>query len=150
MIKKILKVVGYTLGGLLSVALVLSALVYFQSSRESAANLALLGRVAPVLDTAGFSYRDLNKNGRLDIYEDNRAGIDSRIEDLLSQMNIEEKAGLMFITMAAMNKPIPSTIKSRLRRYALQAFSVRARFTATMQAVRTIKYLRDAALAHPM
>lgn len=36
--------------------------------------------------------------------------------------------------MAAMNKPIPSTIKSRLRRYALQAFSVRARFTATMQA----------------
>ena len=104
MIKKILKVVGYTLGGLLSAALVLSALVYFQSSRESAANMALLGKVAPVLEAGGFSYRDLNKNGRLDIYEDSRAGIDNRIEDLLGQMNLEEKAGLMFITMAAMNK----------------------------------------------
>lgn len=104
MIKKILKVVGYTLGGLLSAALVLSALVYFQSSRESAANMALLGKVAPVLVSGGFSYRDLNKNGRLDTYEDSRAGIDNRIEDLLGQMNLEEKAGLMFITMAAMNK----------------------------------------------
>lgn len=104
MIKKILKVAGYTLGGILSVVLLLLAFVYIKSSRESTANMALLGKVAPVLVSGGFSYRDLNKNGRLDIYEDSRAGIDNRIEDLLGQMNLEEKAGLMFITMAAMNK----------------------------------------------
>ena len=34
---------------------------------------------------------DLNKNGRMDVYEDPKAEIDSRIADLLSQMNLEEK-----------------------------------------------------------
>jgi len=42
------------------------------------------------------SYRDLNKNQKLDIYEDSTQPIEARIEDLLSQMTIEEKAGLMF------------------------------------------------------
>ncbi|NDV80473.1 glycoside hydrolase family 3 N-terminal domain-containing protein [Bacteroides sp. 51] len=34
---------------------------------------------------------DLNKNGRMDIYEDPSAPIDARITDLLSQMTVEEK-----------------------------------------------------------
>src|SRR5437660_11209574 len=34
---------------------------------------------------------DLNKNGRKDVYEDSRAPIDRRGEDLLSQMNLDEK-----------------------------------------------------------
>ena len=34
---------------------------------------------------------DLNKNGRMDVYEDPTAEIDSRIADLLSQMNLDEK-----------------------------------------------------------
>ena len=34
---------------------------------------------------------DLNKNGRKDIYEDPSQPIEKRIEDLLSQMNVEEK-----------------------------------------------------------
>ena len=42
--------------------------------------------------------RDLNKNGRLDPYEDPRRPIDERVEDLLAQMTLEEKAGLMFHT----------------------------------------------------
>ncbi|MDP3449587.1 MAG: glycoside hydrolase family 3 N-terminal domain-containing protein [Anaerolineaceae bacterium] len=45
----------------------------------------------------GFSFRDLNHNGKLDIYEDPRQPIETRIEDLLSQMTLEEKAGLMFM-----------------------------------------------------
>ncbi len=36
-------------------------------------------------------YIDLNKNGRMDIYEDPKAGIDRRIDDLLTQMTLEEK-----------------------------------------------------------
>ncbi len=44
----------------------------------------------------GFEFRDLNKNGKLDIYEDSRQPIEARVEDLLSQMNVEEKVGLMF------------------------------------------------------
>src|SRR6185503_3201125 len=34
---------------------------------------------------------DLNKNGRMDVYEDAKAEIDLRIADLLAQMNLEEK-----------------------------------------------------------
>ena len=39
----------------------------------------------------------------MDVYEDTRVAMDNRIEDLLSQMNVEEKAGLMFITMIGMD-----------------------------------------------
>jgi beta-glucosidase len=42
-------------------------------------------------------YRDLNKNGKLDIYEDSTQSVEARTNDLLSQMTIEEKAGMMFI-----------------------------------------------------
>jgi beta-glucosidase len=51
-----------------------------------------------------FSFRDLNKNGRLDPYEDPRRPIDERVEDLLTQMTLEEKAGLMFHMIAGVNK----------------------------------------------
>lgn len=34
---------------------------------------------------------DFNKNGKMDIYEDPKAQIDERIEDLLSQMTLDEK-----------------------------------------------------------
>jgi len=49
-------------------------------------------------------FRDLNKNGKKDIYEDAAESIERRIEDLLSQMTIEEKAGMMFINGTAINK----------------------------------------------
>ena len=51
----------------------------------------------------GFIFRDLNHNGRLDIYEDPRQPIAARVEDLLAQMTLEEKAGLLFINGAAVN-----------------------------------------------
>ena len=43
-----------------------------------------------------FLFRDLNKNQQLDIYEDARVSIELRVNDVLSQMTIEEKVGLMF------------------------------------------------------
>jgi len=35
---------------------------------------------------------DLNKNGRMDVYENSKADLDSRVTDLLSQMNLDEKS----------------------------------------------------------
>lgn len=49
-----------------------------------------------VLTDHDFQYRDLNKNGKLDVYEDKRQSIEDRIDDILSQMTIEEKAGMMW------------------------------------------------------
>jgi beta-glucosidase len=51
---------------------------------------------APVLEIDGLSFRDLNKNDTLDIYEDFRVSVGQRVEDLLSRMTLEEKAGMMF------------------------------------------------------
>lgn len=48
-------------------------------------------------------YRDLNKNGKMDVYEDAKQPVDARIIDLLKQMTIEEKAGMMFINGARVN-----------------------------------------------
>ena len=49
------------------------------------------------------AFRDLNKNGRLDPYEDPRRPVEERVEDLLSQMTLEEKAGMMFHAMIGLN-----------------------------------------------
>ena len=49
-----------------------------------------------ILEVDGLKFKDLNKNGELDVYEDWRADMDARIEDLYSQMTLEEKAS-MFI-----------------------------------------------------
>jgi beta-glucosidase len=52
----------------------------------------------------GFTFRDLNKNGKLDIYEDPRQPIEARVEDLLSKMKLEEKAGMLFINGSVVNE----------------------------------------------
>ena len=52
----------------------------------------------------GITFRDLNKNGKLDVYEDPRQPIEARLEDLISQMTLEEKAGLLFINGATVNE----------------------------------------------
>jgi beta-glucosidase len=56
----------------------------------------LLGsRTVAALKVDGLTFKDLNKNGRLDPYEDWRAPIESRVNDLVGQMTLEEKAGFM-------------------------------------------------------
>ena len=44
----------------------------------------------------GEVFRDLNRNGALDPYEDYRVATTDRVEDLLRQMTLEEKVGQMF------------------------------------------------------
>lgn len=52
----------------------------------------------------GITFRDLNKNGKLDVYEDPRQPVEARVEDLLRQMTLEEKAGMMFINGSVINE----------------------------------------------
>lgn len=47
-----------------------------------------------------FAFKDLNKNGELDDYENWSLPIDKRVDDLISKMTVEEKAGSMFIHIA--------------------------------------------------
>ena len=48
-----------------------------------------------ILTVDGLAFKDLNKNGRLDKYEDWRLIVDERAKDLASKMSIEQIAGLM-------------------------------------------------------
>lgn len=52
----------------------------------------------------GYTFRDLNKNGKLDVYEDARQPVSARVNDLLSQMTLDEKAGMLFINGARVNE----------------------------------------------
>ncbi|MCC6462038.1 MAG: glycoside hydrolase family 3 C-terminal domain-containing protein [Saprospiraceae bacterium] len=77
----------------------------FRAALSGAALLALLafagafssGQPKPA------PFRDLNKNGKLDVYEDVSQPIEARVNDLLAQMNLEEKAGMMFINGVIIN-----------------------------------------------
>src|SRR5678810_430916 len=43
----------------------------------------------------GFAFKDLNKNGKLDKYEDWRLPVEERAKDLATKMSVEQIAGLM-------------------------------------------------------
>jgi len=54
-------------------------------------------RTVAVIEKHGLKFKDLNKNGKLDKYEDWRMTSDERSQDLLTKMSLEEKAGFMLI-----------------------------------------------------
>ena len=52
----------------------------------------------------GLYFKDMNGNGSLDVYEDYRQPVENRVADLLSQMDMDEKAGtLIFACIAGSN-----------------------------------------------
>ena len=93
---------------LLLIVIIIAGIVYFwlniRPGLNTRRNLSLLGKEAPTLTQDGITFRDLNKNGKLDPYEDPRRPIEERVEDLLQQMTLEEKAGMLFQTMMFINK----------------------------------------------
>ncbi|WP_369769372.1 glycoside hydrolase family 3 N-terminal domain-containing protein [Flavobacterium sp. WC2416] len=50
---------------------------------------------SPIITINGFTFSDLNKNGKLDKYEDYRLSTQDRIQDLINQMTDEEKASML-------------------------------------------------------
>ena len=62
-------------------------------------------RSVNLLRIGGLSFKDLNKNGRLDPYEDWRRNPRERAADLLRKMTDEEKAGLMMHGTIPANGP---------------------------------------------
>ena len=100
--KKALKIIGIILGSLIGIIIIVF-LVFSAGKGKAAKELyAQLGEEAPELTVDGYTFRDLNKNGSLDIYEDDRAEREARVDDLLGQMTLEEKAGTMFVSMIGM------------------------------------------------
>ena len=113
--KKVFKILGIFILILLVGGLGYFGYIFFKASSKSKKNMALLGIEAPFIEKSGIKYRDLNKNGKLDVYEDINAPLEDRVDDLVNQMNIEEKAGAMFVTMIGTTpdgKPVETPIIS--------------------------------------
>ncbi|TFH23139.1 MAG: glycoside hydrolase family 3 protein [Bacteroidia bacterium] len=117
--KRTLKILGYTLGSIIGfiILLVVGVFFYLKISAGNTARKCKALEYAEVktLTIDGFTFRDLNKNGKLDVYEDARESVDDRVGDLLSQMTLEEKAGTMFINMVGINKDGSVNEKPSLR-----------------------------------
>lgn len=52
-----------------------------------------------ILTLGGLKFKDLNRNGKLDRYEDWRLPVDERAKDLVKKMSVEEIAGLMLYSI---------------------------------------------------
>ncbi len=55
-------------------------------------------RTAKILKKNNLTFKDLNQNGKIDQYEDWRLPIETRVQDLVSKMTLEEKVGFMLIS----------------------------------------------------
>jgi beta-glucosidase len=66
----------------------------------------VVSRSAPILERQGLRFKDLNKNGVLDPYEDWRLSPSARAEDLVRRMTLEEKAGMMMHGSARSGGPL--------------------------------------------
>lgn len=69
-----------------------------QDKKHSVKQPVLGNRTAKILTVDGLKFKDLNKNGKLDKYEDWRLPAADRSKDLLSKMSVEEKVGFMLIS----------------------------------------------------
>jgi len=70
--------------------------LYAQAGGVSGAQRrAVVSHSLPILERQGLRFKDLNKNGVLDPYEDWRLSPSARAEDLVRRMTLEEKAGMM-------------------------------------------------------
>src|SRR5687768_15337941 len=62
---------------------------------KSASQPNLGRRSAPLISAGGLQFKDLNKNSKLDPYEDWRLSAEARTKDLVKQMTLDEKVGAM-------------------------------------------------------
>src|SRR5450759_5486886 len=83
-----------TLIGLL--VIVAPAIAYAQGSQQRRHSQPVLGaRSSSIIERQGLRFKDLDKNGILDPYEDWRHTPAARARDLVGRMTLEEKAGMM-------------------------------------------------------
>ena len=95
--KKIVKTL-LTLGYFVAILITVISCGETKSKEEKLVQPELGYRSAKLIEADGYQFKDLNKNNELDAYEDWRLIHEERIEDLVSKMNLEQKAGFMLIS----------------------------------------------------
>lgn len=88
---------------LFGVLFALSACQNPNSAEKKQLSTLALAKTGIKKDWKGVAFRDLNGNDKLDVYEDLNQPMEARVNDLLAQMTLEEKAGMLFINGAPVN-----------------------------------------------
>jgi beta-glucosidase len=84
---------------LLLVSSAINNKVIAQQQTRAAIKQPLLGhRSANILTINNLQFKDLNRNGKLDKYEDWRLPYSIRAKDLINKMSVEQKVGFMLIS----------------------------------------------------
>ena len=78
---------------------------------------------APLIQAGGRVFKDLNRNGRLDVYEDWRQPALKRAQDLAAQLDIEQIAGLMLYSG---HQGVPADTITARQRVFLEQDNLRA------------------------
>ena len=86
----------------ISVICLIVAVLVSCTGKEKKPQPVLGTRSVAIIEKKGLKFKDLNKNGKLDKYEDWRLSTIERSKDLLSKMSVEEKVGFMLINSASM------------------------------------------------
>lgn len=68
-----------------------------------------------LIERDGYAFKDMNKNGELDAYEDWRLDDDTRIADLVSKLGMNDMAGLMLFPGVFSNDAAAEYINSGMR-----------------------------------
>lgn len=77
----------------------LIVLIQYPTVAQQSIQQPVLGyRSAKLIEQDGKQFKDLNRNGKLDKYEDWRLPYEQRANDLLSKMSVEQKVGFMLIS----------------------------------------------------
>jgi len=75
---------------------IIALLVLTQCKTSTHEQPVLGARGVEILTAGDYQFKDLNKNGELDPYEDWRLPVEDRIDNLVGMMTLEEKVGLLF------------------------------------------------------
>ncbi|MBO7480006.1 MAG: hypothetical protein J6T49_06035 [Bacteroidales bacterium] len=92
-------------------SLILFASVLFSCKQYDQPELGT--RSVLIINKGGLQFKDLNKNGKLDKYEDWRLTPEQRAADLLGKMTIDEKVGFMIISQINMGPQGTSELNER-------------------------------------
>ena len=91
----LLKKIIYSLLLFIFLASIFASFNLYKPLQKNKVNKSLTDEVT-LLKSDGLTFRDLNKNNLLDVYEDHRLSSEIRVNDLLARMTTEEKVGQMF------------------------------------------------------
>ena len=116
-------------------------------------------KTAKIITLQGFQFKDLNKNGKLDKYEDWRLSNEARAKDLLTKMSVEDKVGFMLISTSRMknewsfeapktNSPITSDFNEEDLVQNLNMFTKQPLPIKMMMAAGTTKAVKQFKLRH--